>query len=108
MNTAIILQAAGGEQGGGYSFFIMMGILFVVMYFFMIRPQAKKAKEAKKFRENLAVGSKVVTIGGIHGKVLDINDRTVLLQVDSGKIRVEKSAVSADSSANEQEITAKR
>ena len=77
----------------------------LIMYFFMIRPQMKRAKEAKSFRESLEVGSKVVTIGGVHGKVLEITDTNVLLSVDTGKIRVEKSAVSADSVTNEQELT---
>ena len=88
--------------------FIMMGLLFVVMYFFMIRPQQKKAKQAAKFREELAKGDKVITIGGIHGKILDINDRTILIQCEGGKLLVEKSAVSADSAANEQEVNLKK
>jgi preprotein translocase subunit YajC len=70
-------------------------LVIVVFYFFMIRPQMKKQKELKKFREALAVGDKVVTIGGIHGKVLEINDTTVLLSCESSKIRVEKSAVAS-------------
>ncbi|MCB0761682.1 MAG: preprotein translocase subunit YajC [Flavobacteriales bacterium] len=86
---------------------IFIGLMFVVMYFFFIRPQQKKAKEAQKFREALTKGARVVTIGGIHGKILDIDDKTVLLQCDSGKLRVEKSAVSATSSVEEQEIAAK-
>lgn len=77
----------------------------LIMYFFMIRPQMKRAKEAKQFRESLEVGSKVVTIGGVHGKVLEINDTNVLLSVESGKMRVEKSAISADSNSSEQELT---
>ena len=77
----------------------MMGLLLVVFYFFMIRPQQKKAKEARKFRESLQKGSKVVTIGGIHGKVVEVNDTTVLLEVDSNvKLRFEKSAIAMDSS----------
>jgi preprotein translocase subunit YajC len=69
-------------------------LVIVVFYFFMIRPQMKRQKELKKFRENLAVGDKVVTIGGIHGKILEISDTTVLLSCESStKIRVEKSAL---------------
>ncbi len=82
----------GGE--GGMQL-IMLLLILGVFYFFMIRPQMKKQKELKKFRESLAVGDKVVTIGGIHGKVLEIGDTTVLLSCEgSAKIRVEKSAVS--------------
>lgn len=73
---------------------IMLVLILVVFYFFMIRPQMKKQKELKKFREGLSVGDKVVTIGGIHGKVLEVSESTVLVSVDSGKIRVDKSAVS--------------
>lgn len=69
-------------------------LMVVVMYFFMIRPQAKKQKELKKFRENLSVGDKVVTIGGIHGKVLAIDESTILISTESGKIRFDKNAIS--------------
>ncbi len=109
MNTllTIFAQAAAEPAGNSYTTFIFIGLMFVVMWLFFIRPQQKKAKEAQKFRENLDKGSRVVTIGGIHGKILDIDDKTVLLQCDSGKIRVEKSAVSATSSVDEQEIATK-
>jgi preprotein translocase subunit YajC len=73
---------------------IPLVLIMVVFYFFMIRPQMKKQKELKKFRENLAVGDKVVTIGGIHGKILEISDSTVLINSEGSKIRIEKSAVS--------------
>jgi preprotein translocase subunit YajC len=85
-----ILQA---QAEGGMSFFILIGGMFLIMYFFMIRPQVKKQKEAKSFREELSKGDKVVTIGGIHGKVVDMNERTVLLQVDGAKIRMEKTCL---------------
>lgn len=90
----------------GGSSFIMLLMILGVMYFFMFRPQMKKQKELKKFRENLAVGDKVVTIGGIHGKVLEITDTNVLISCEgSVKIRVEKSAVSTG--IDEQQIAAK-
>ncbi len=73
---------------------IMLVLILVVFYFFMIRPQMKKQKELKKFRENLSVGDKVVTIGGIHGKVLEVSESTILISVESGKMRVDKAAVS--------------
>lgn len=73
---------------------IMMVAVFGVMYFFMLRPQMKKQKELKKFRENLTVGDKVVTIGGIHGKILAIDESTILISTESGKIRFDKSAIS--------------
>jgi len=81
------------------SFWIMMALLMVVFYFFMIRPQQKKSKDARKFRESLQKGSKVVTIGGIHGRVVEVNDTNVLLEVDSNvRVRFEKSAIAMDSS----------
>lgn len=101
------LQAAG--QQSPYSFWIMMGLLMVVFYFFMIRPQQKKAKDARKFRESIQKGMKVVTIGGVHGKVAEVNDKTVLLEVDANvKIRFEKSALAMDSSQqlNEEAVKA--
>lgn len=73
----------------------MIVLIFAVFYFFMIRPQMKKQKELKKFRDGLAPGSKVVTIGGIHGEILEITDTNVLLKCEGGtKLRVEKSALS--------------
>jgi len=88
MNT-ILLQA----DGGGFMQFLPMIAIAVVFYFFMIRPQMKRSKEAKAFRESLAVGDKVITSGGIHGKVLEITDTNVLISTESGKLRIEKSSV---------------
>lgn len=85
-----------------------MGLLMVVFYFFMIRPQQKKAKDAKKFRESLQKGSKVVTIGGIHGRIVEVADTTVLLEVDSNvKLRFERSAIAMDNTQQLNEATAK-
>jgi preprotein translocase subunit YajC len=81
---------------------ILFGGIIVVFYFFMIRPQQKKAKEAKKFIEELKAGDKVVTIGGAHGTIVTIREKTVLVEVDSSKgIRIvfEKSAISKDASS---------
>jgi len=84
---------------------IMIGMIFIVFYFFMIRPQQKKQKDLKNFRNNMAVGDKVVTIGGVHGKILEITDSTVVLSSEGSRIRFEKSAISQ--SANDQLIAAK-
>lgn len=70
-------------------------LVVVVFYFFMIRPQSKKQKELKKFRENLQTGDKVVTIGGIHGKILEVAESTVLVSSEGTKIRFEKSAIAS-------------
>lgn len=76
---------------------VMLGMILLVFYFFMIRPQMKKQKELKKFREGLKAGDKVVTIGGIHGKILEVNDSTVLIASEGSKIRLEKSAIAQSS-----------
>ncbi len=76
--------------------------IFVVFYFFMIRPQQKKAKEAKQFIEELKTGDKVVTIGGAHGTVISIREKTIVVEVDANKgVRMvfEKSAISKDASS---------
>jgi len=87
-----------GAGGGGIGQFIPLVLIIVVFYFFMIRPQLKKTKEQKKFRENIKVGDRVVTIGGIHGKIAEIQDTTIIITVEAGvKLKIEKSAVSVDS-----------
>ena len=73
---------------------LMLVLVMVVFYFFMIRPQQKKQKELKNFRENLKAGDKVVTIGGVHGTILEVTNNTVLINSEGTKIRFEKSAVS--------------
>ena len=93
MNLTILLQA----EGGGAAQFIMLGLIVVVFYFFMIRPQIKRSKEQRKFREGLEKGDKVVTLGGIHGKVAEIKDTTVIIDVEGGnKLKVEKSALTSE------------
>jgi preprotein translocase subunit YajC len=77
---------------------VMLLMIVVVFYFFMIRPQQKKQKEQKNFRANLAPGDKVVTIGGIHGKILEVSDATVLLNCEGSKIRFAKSAIAQTAS----------
>lgn len=80
----------------------MMQMLFllaiiVVFYFFMIRPQVRKQKQEQQFRSSLEKGAKIVTIGGIHGKIVEVAEKTFLVEIDANvKVRVEKSAVSAD------------
>lgn len=79
--------------------FLPMLLIIVVFYFFMIRPQMKKAKDQKKFVEELKKGDKVITLSGIHGKIVDMNETTFLIEVESGtKIRFEKSAISLEAS----------
>lgn len=94
----LILQA-GSQQ---ITQIVLFGGIFVVFYFFMIRPQQKKAKEAQKFISELKTGDKVVTIGGAHGTVVSIREKTIVVEVDSSKgVRMvfEKSAISKDASS---------
>ena len=72
-----------------FSGIIMMIVLFAVMYFMMIRPQKKKDKEIKLMRDNLSNGDEVITIGGIHGKVVKVNDEVVTLEMAHAKQRIE-------------------
>jgi preprotein translocase subunit YajC len=94
---SILLQI--GE--GGIAGFIPMILIVVIMYFFMIRPQMKKQKAEIKFRSELQKGDKVITIGGIHGKLLEVDEHTVLIQSDGGgaKLKLNKSAVSNQGAA---------
>jgi preprotein translocase subunit YajC len=95
MMSTVILQAAGG--GNMLSTLVPMVLIMVVFYFFMIRPQVKKAKDHKKLVADLGKGDKIVTTAGIHGKIVDMNETTFLIEVESGtKIRFDKSAISLD------------
>ena len=99
MNLFALLQAAPAAQpqGGGWSMWIMLALIFVVMWFFMIRPQRKQQKELQNFRDSLKKGDKVVTIGGIYGTVCEIKENNVLIEVDNNvKIRVSKNALVKD------------
>ncbi|MBE5319771.1 preprotein translocase subunit YajC [Pedobacter sp. MR2016-19] len=94
MTSTVILQAAGGFDPRQL---IMFGAIALVFYFFMIRPQLKKAKDHKKLISELKKGDKIVTTAGIHGRIADMNDTTFLIEVEGGvKIRFDKSAVSLD------------
>jgi preprotein translocase subunit YajC len=76
---------------------IMLLLMVVVFWFFMIRPQMKKQKEMKKFRDALKPGDKVVTIGGVHGKILEVAESTVLINSEGSKLRFDKSAIAHSS-----------
>lgn len=87
----------GGEGGSSWTSLLPLFLILVVFYFFFIRPQTKKTKEQRKFREALKKGDKVVTIGGVHGKILEVKETTVVLDVGNQlKLTVEKSAIVMD------------
>jgi preprotein translocase subunit YajC len=94
MISTIILQAGGGNMIGTL---VPMVLIMIVFYFFMIRPQVKKAKDHKKLVADLKKGDKIVTTAGIHGRIVDMNELTFLIEVEGGtKIRFDKSAISLD------------
>lgn len=95
MLNTILLQISMQQ----ISSFLPMILIIVVFYFFMIRPQMKKAKDQKKYVEELKKSDRVITTSGIHGKIVDMNDSTFLVEVESGtKIRFEKSSISLEAS----------
>jgi preprotein translocase subunit YajC len=86
-----------GQEGGGLMSFLPLILIVVVFYMFFIRPQMKKTKEQKKYRESLKKGDKIITIGGIHGKILEVRDKTFIIEIDGGnKLTIERSAVGGD------------
>ena len=96
MLTTILLQAttAEGAQGAGWMNMVMLLLIFVIFYFFMIRPQTKRQKEIKKFQDSLENGKTVITQGDIYGRVREVKDNYVLVEIADGvKIRVNKNMV---------------
>lgn len=93
-----MLQLLQAGPNAGMMQLLLLGGMIIVFYFFMIRPQAQKAKKAKQFQENLQKGDKIVTIAGIHGTVNKINDDgTIQIEVNPGSyLKIEKSAISME------------
>lgn len=92
----LLMSSPGGApgSGGGIGAFLPLILIIVVFYFFMIRPQMKKTKELKKFRENLKKGDKIITIGGIHGRIVEEQETSYTIEVEGQtRLRIEKSAV---------------
>ena len=96
LNYILLGAPQGGEAGGGggmMSIFMIVALI-AIFYFFMIRPQSKKQKEIKQFREALKKGDKVITAGGIHGKIKEIKENVIVLQVDDNvKLTIDKAMV---------------
>ncbi len=89
----LLLQTAPAD----YTQFLFPIAIAAVVYFFMIRPQQKRSADTKKFRQALAKGSRIVTIGGLHGLVIDLTDETVVVEVDRGvKLRFDRSAIARE------------
>lgn len=102
------LQAAPVEPQPGfmqqYSLLIMLGLMFLVMWLFMWRPEAKRRKQMQEFRNNLKKGDKVITAGGIYATVKEVKETTLLLEVDSNvTLRIDKNMVVADPTGLQQQ-----
>ena len=101
MNNLLFLLMAPadgqGAAGSGSMTLIFILLLLLIFYFFMIRPQQKKQKQIEEFRSKLAKGDKVITIGGLHGKIVDVQEKVFVIEIADGvKITIEKSAVAVD------------
>lgn len=92
----ILMQQQGGDQNPLVSLWPLL-LIIVVFYLFMIRPQVKKQKELRKYRENLQQGDKIITTGGIHGKIVSVKDQEVIIEVeDQSRIKIDKNAILKD------------
>ncbi|MBN1116979.1 MAG: preprotein translocase subunit YajC [Bacteroidales bacterium] len=99
LNILMLMPPAseGGKQQNPMQMFIMLALIIVVFYFFMIRPQVKRQKELKNFRDSLEKGDKIITTGGIYGKISGISDNIVSVDVGNGVIlKIDKSAIVKD------------
>jgi len=85
-------------QSGGAGNFIIIPLMFLVIYLFMIRPQIKRQKQEKKFQASISRGTKIITTSGIHGKIIDINEKdgTVTIETGAGKMKFERTAISME------------
>lgn len=93
MNVLLMAPPAAGSNPNPVMQFLPLILIGIVFYFFMIRPQMKKSKELKKFVAGIQKGDKVLTLSGIHGKIVEIQETTVTLEIENGRMRVEKSAI---------------
>ncbi len=97
MNSLVVfLQAAEGPAGGAWGTIAMFGLIIVVFYFFMIRPQQKKQKAVQEARQAMKVGDKVITAGGVHGRIKEIGETYFIVEIaESVKIKIDKASVFA-------------
>ena len=104
-NIILMAQPAAGEgQSNPLGMFLPLIAILVIFWVFMIRPQAKRQKELRKFRESLQKGDKIITTGGIYGKIVSVKDNMIVIQVDENtKLTVDKASVLKDSSDLQQQ-----
>ncbi len=100
--STILMAAPTEGGGGGLASFLPLILIVLVFYMFFIRPQMKKQKDLRKFRENLRKGDKVITIGGIHGRIVEEQEKTFTIEVEGGnRLRIERSAVGMDGASEQ-------
>ncbi|MDR2622926.1 MAG: preprotein translocase subunit YajC [Dysgonamonadaceae bacterium] len=99
MLSYVLLQTAAPQgRGVDYSWLIMLVAVFAIMYFMMIRPQRNRQKEIQKMRDSMKAGDKVITAGGIHGKIKEVNEKDFLIEIaENVRIKVDKASVFASS-----------
>jgi preprotein translocase subunit YajC len=98
LTVLLMAGGIGGKESNPFMSMLPLVLIIVVFYFFMIRPQMKKNKEQKKFRAALKNGDKIITIGGIHGKIIEVGDTTFTIETEGqGRLKIEKSAVALNS-----------
>jgi preprotein translocase subunit YajC len=98
MKSVLFIMLAGASNPAIMQF-MMLGLIIVVFYFFMIRPQVKRQKDLKSFRESLKKGDKVITTGGIYGRIIEIGDQTIIIEVeDRMRLKIDKAAILKDPS----------
>ena len=97
LHVLLMAPQTGAQGGGGIQQILFFALIIGVFYFFMIRPQTKKAKAEREFKEKIGKGDKIVTIGGLHGKIVEVNDKTFIIDVENGvKLKIEKTAIAMD------------
>jgi preprotein translocase subunit YajC len=100
MNFLLFMPPAEGQEGGGLMSFLPLVLIVLVFYLFFIRPQMKKSKDQRKYRETIKKGDKIVTIGGIHGKIIEVQEKTFTIEVEGqNRLKIERTAVAMDSSS---------
>ena len=99
LHILLFMPPAEGSEGSGLMSFLPLVLIVLVFYLFFIRPQMRKSKEQRKYREALKKGDKIVTIGGIHGKIIEVQETTFTIEVEGqNRLKVERSAVAMDGS----------
>ncbi len=100
--ATVQLADATGKGGDGLINFLPLILIVLVFYLFFIRPQMKKQKDLRKYRESLKKGDKIITIGGIHGRIVEEQEKTFTIEVEGGnRLRIERTAVAMDGASDQ-------